>query len=439
MSPWARASSMKGALVVVRPGGAAAATSARGARACPQIIAADSRAKAVSTVRRSARGGGRGRRGADGRDRRASGSSGRSGALRARSSSAIASRMGGAVVERARGRATSPENRPSPPVARKSLVTSVSRRAARSACRRRASARPSSAPRCAGGASRARPTPTGCRCRAPRLAATGARQLGAGHGDGREAVVERHRLVQLAVGQRAGGQVGAQRAAVGQRDVGRGRAARIRSANRLPSGDSVVVGARDRRARRRRRAARRAWRARPPSAGASAAATAGVGRPAARLRTCRRTACRAPGSICGRKMRASHHRCRARGRWRGRCGRTRVRSRYDSMIGMPATPCAMPAWVWPATIASTARPGRQRARQLRRSRSSLVAGGQVVGRFEAVARAARVRDDDHHGRARRGAAAGPPRSTVGRQRLDARARRSSPPSSCAASPSSSRR
>ena len=208
------------------------------------------------------------------------------------------SRRGWAGRRRApRGRATSSENRPSPPVARKSLVTSVSlSRGAIGLPSARVSAT-SSAPRCAGGA-HAHARHRQDAAVAPQVGGDGARQLGAGHGDGREAVVERHRLVQLAVGERAGGQVVAQRAAVGQRDVGVGRAARIRSANRLPSGDSasyarvigratstrqrlVALGARGRLRGRERGRDRR------------------VGRQRARLRTCRRTACRAPGPSAG--------------------------------------------------------------------------------------------------------------------------------------------
>ena len=99
------------------------------------------------------------------------------------------------------------------------------------------------------------------------------------------------------------------------------------------------------------------------------------------------------------------------------------------MIGMPATRCAMPAWVWPATIASTAPGGSARASW--KISLSAAHDARSSGGLEARARAAHVGHDDHHGRARRRSSCAAA-TTARRERRDRAGRRSSPPGSCAA-------
>ena len=208
-----------------------------------------------------------------------------------------------------------------------------------------------------------------------------------------------------------------------------GRAARIRSANRLPSGDSTFwarlmgavtatpsvcsrCGARgvqrggDGRLRRRRRERPARLRSVSPAQ-----------RSGAQIR-------------CGGKMRASTARPVARSTVRS----TRLKARplaNASTMGMPETRWATPSWVWPATMASSTAPLAGSSRATWKISPSGSQESKCSGVVEALADAAGVGGGDDHRRAPAGVARRPPRRWRG-PAASPPARRSWRPASCAA-------
>ena len=140
----------------------------------------------------------------------------------------------------------------------------------------------------------------------------------------------------------------------------------------------AVARARSAPVERRRRASRRAARARLQRGRDRASATAGSATTRRALVRARRRSRRRAHTACGARS-CCPTGAAARVDRRSRSTRPNARpTSNDSMIGMPATRCAMPAWVWPATI-DVDGPVRQRARDLedlaRRSRTTTMSSG----------------------------------------------------------------